>query len=66
MPDTFRKHSHALFTLDEVARIARAPIGSVRQWIATGRLAMVKPGRRVLVRRTDLAKLLGLDPAELG
>lgn len=56
---------HALLTLEEAADLARAPIGSVRHWIATGRLASVRPGRRRLVRRTDLATLLGVAPSDL-
>lgn len=60
------KSQHALLTLEEAAELARAPIGSVRHWIATGRLASVRPGRRRLVRRTDLANLLGVAPSDLG
>lgn len=66
MSDTRPKPAPALLTLEEAAAIARAPIGSVRHWIATKRLPSVRPGRRRLVRRADLARLLGLDTAELG
>lgn len=57
---------HALLTLEEAASIARAPIGSIRHWCATGRLASIRPGRRRLVKRADLATLLGCDPREIG
>jgi excisionase family DNA binding protein len=56
----------ALLTLEETATIARAPLASVRHWIATDRLPSVRPGRRRLVRRADLARFLGLDLSELG
>ncbi|HEY2406835.1 MAG TPA: helix-turn-helix domain-containing protein [Polyangiaceae bacterium] len=40
--------------LPEAAQIARAPLKSIRRWIADGRLAHFRPGRRVLVREDDL------------
>ena len=47
-----------LLLLEEVARELRAPISSVRHWIATGKLKSVRPGRRRLVRREDLDRFL--------
>jgi excisionase family DNA binding protein len=42
----------------EVAALCRTPTSSVREWIRTGRLAATRPGRRVLVRRSDVEALL--------
>ena len=44
--------------LEEVARECRAPLASVRHWIATGRLPSIRPGRRRLVSRADLDQFL--------
>jgi excisionase family DNA binding protein len=44
--------------LEEIAAETRAPISTVRHWIATGKLASVRPGRRRLVRRVDLEAFL--------
>jgi excisionase family DNA binding protein len=52
--------------LDEVARECRAPVASVRYWIASGRLRSVRPGRRRLVSREDLERFIatgGRPPA---
>ena len=43
-----------LLFLEEVAAVMRVPVSSVRYWIRKGRLQSLKPGRRVLVRRTEL------------
>jgi excisionase family DNA binding protein len=51
-----------LLLLDEVARECRTTIGTVRHWVATGRLKSVRPGRRRLVRRTDLDRFLESTP----
>lgn len=53
----------ALLTLEECAEHARTSTSTVRYWIATGKLRSRRPGRRVLVRRADLAAFLEL-PAE--
>lgn len=37
--------------IEEVAELTRVPISCVRFWIRTGKLASLKPGRRVLVRK---------------
>lgn len=55
MPESRREY----LLLDEVARECRAPIASVRYWIASGRLRSVRPGRRRLVSREDLDRFLG-------
>jgi excisionase family DNA binding protein len=45
--------------LDEVMRLTRAEsISTVRHWLRTGKLASVRPGRRRLVRRSDLEQFL--------
>lgn len=60
---------HRLLTADvyhlpDVARICLASLSTVRHWIAIGRLKSIKPGRRRLVLRADLAKFLGLKVEE--
>ena len=47
-----------LLLLEEVAQLTRAPISCVRFWVRTGKLASLKPGRRVLVRRAVLEQFL--------
>lgn len=44
--------------LDDVAREMRVPLGTVRHWIKTRRLASSRPGRRRLVLREDLDALI--------
>lgn len=56
----------SLLTITEVASLTRAPIATVRHWIAVGKLRSLRPGRRRLVRRADLAAFLGVSPDELG
>jgi excisionase family DNA binding protein len=54
MPNT-----HAdLLLIEEVAQACRAPVGTVRHWIRTERLPSIRPGRRRLVRRSDLEQFL--------
>lgn len=55
----------SLLTLEEAASAARTSASTVRHWLAIGRLASVKPGRRRLIRRADLARLLGVEPHEI-
>lgn len=52
--------------LEEVAEETRSPVSTVRHWIATKRLASVRPGRRRLVHRADLAAFLGTARADNG
>lgn len=47
-----------LLLLPEVANIARASLSSVRAWVLSGRLKSHRPGRRRLVRETDLQAFL--------
>jgi excisionase family DNA binding protein len=54
MPDK----GHEFLLLDEVARECRAPLSSVRYWVATGLLHSIRPGRRRLVSREDLERFL--------
>ncbi|MFN7697190.1 MAG: helix-turn-helix domain-containing protein [Deltaproteobacteria bacterium] len=55
-----------LLTLTEAAHAARTSPSTIPYWIAIGRLPGVKPGRRRLICRTDLARLLELEPHEVG
>lgn len=56
----------ALLTVTEAADTARTSPSTIRHWLAIGRLPSVKPGRRRLIRRADLAALLGTPADELG
>lgn len=47
-----------LLQLEEVAKLARVSVSSVRHWIKTGRLASIRPGRRRLVWRDELTRFL--------
>lgn len=47
-----------LLLVPEVAAFARVSIGTVRYWIATGRLPSLRPGRRVMVRLAALQQFL--------
>jgi excisionase family DNA binding protein len=53
-----------LLLLDEVAREARVSLSTVRFWIGAGKLPSVRPGRRRLVRRSDLDAFLNGDSAD--
>ncbi|MFM2419640.1 MAG: Helix-turn-helix domain, partial [Pseudomonadota bacterium] len=44
--------------LEEVCAISRSAPGTARHWIRTGRLPSIRPGRRRLVRRSDLERFL--------
>jgi excisionase family DNA binding protein len=54
------------YLIEEVAVIARAPVSSVRYWIASGKLKSSRPGRRRLVTEVDLDRFLrgGTSAAE--
>jgi len=47
-----------ILILEEVARLTRTPLNTVRFWVRTGRLRSFRPGRRRLVWRSDLAEFL--------
>ncbi len=47
-----------LLLLEEVAARVRAPVSSIRNWIASGKLRSMKPGKRRLVCVRDLEAML--------
>lgn len=47
-----------LLTYPEAAAALRVHYKTFRKWVATGRLPIVRLGRRVYVRRTTLAALI--------
>ena len=49
-------------TLAEVSEITRTPLSSVRAWCRDGRLASCRPGRRRMVRESDLTVFLKTSP----
>ena len=61
-----RARTSPLLTLAEASAITRTPIASLRRWIADGRLPAKRPGRLLLVRKADLAALVGCSVEELG
>jgi len=48
--------------LEDVARMTRAPLSSVRLWCAQKKLESIRPGRRRMVHRQALARFLAQDP----
>jgi excisionase family DNA binding protein len=50
--------ANELLFLEEVAELTRSRLSSVRLWVRTGKLASLRPGRRVMVRREVLEKFL--------
>ena len=60
------KRPSEFLLLKEVAAICRAPLGSVRYWVATGKLTSIRPKhtRRRLVPRAALERFLtsGVEP----
>jgi excisionase family DNA binding protein len=51
-----------LLTLVEVAEVTRATAPTVRHWITVGKLKAVKPGRHLLVWRSELDRFLAAAP----
>jgi excisionase family DNA binding protein len=47
-----------LLLIEEVAAICRASPSTVRFWIKTGKLRSIRPGRRRLIARSELRRLL--------
>lgn len=45
-------------TLVEASAAVRTPVRTLRFWIAQGRLQAFRPGKKVLVRRADLLRLV--------
>jgi excisionase family DNA binding protein len=52
-----------LLFLEEVAERCRAPLSSVRHWVRTRKLPSIRPGRRRMVRRSDLERFLQAQSA---
>src|SRR5580658_1107938 len=50
--------ANELLLVEEVAREMRVPVATVRWWVRTGKLPASRPGRRLLVRRSDIERLL--------
>jgi excisionase family DNA binding protein len=56
-----------LVNIKEAAAVLRLKEATIRAWLLKGRLAHVKLGRRVLLRRADLEAIIaaGLVPAKV-
>lgn len=50
--------SDELLLLEDVARVVRASLGTVRFWIATGKLRSFRLGRRRVVYRRELDRFI--------
>ena len=50
-------------TVKEVAVALRVTTRTVRNWIKSGRLRVVRAGRRVLVPQEELQRFLRLNPS---
>lgn len=46
------------YTTDEVARICRVTVWTVREWIKDNKMSATKRGRAYLISETDLKKYL--------
>ncbi len=53
------KETSELLLLEEVAQEMRTTVWAVRAWIKAGKLPALRPGKRLLVRRTDVTKMMG-------
>jgi excisionase family DNA binding protein len=57
-----RKRGEALnFTIAEVAELANVSTATLRQEVRRGRLRFVRIGRRILIPRMEVARLVGLE-----
>lgn len=54
-----------LMDVKQAAEAARACPSTLREWLAKGRLPYRKPGKRVLIRRFDLAAFLDVPESDL-
>lgn len=52
------KDASEFLLVEEVAREMRTTVWAVRSWIRSGRLAALRPGKRLLVRRSDVLNML--------
>jgi excisionase family DNA binding protein len=52
------KDASEFMVVEEVASKMRTTVWAVRSWIRNGKLAAIRPGKRLLVRRSDVLKLL--------
>lgn len=55
-----------LMLVEDVAREARAPVGTVRFWIATGKIRSIRLGRRRVVDRVDFERFVADAAAKTG
>jgi excisionase family DNA binding protein len=44
--------------VEQAAEYANLPLETIRKWIAVGKLRHARPGRRILIRKTDLVALI--------
>jgi excisionase family DNA binding protein len=55
------KTAPEMLNVVEGAAYARVSVSTLRHWLYTGRLRSVRPGRRRLIRRSDLESFLSRD-----
>lgn len=51
------ENEDALLTTKQVAALLNVSVGRVRQWLADGTLASIKPGHDRLIRRRDAQRM---------
>jgi excisionase family DNA binding protein len=51
-----------VYSVDEAANVLRVSHWTVRQWIKDGRLPSARVGRRVVIRESELQRLIVDDP----
>jgi excisionase family DNA binding protein len=58
--------SHRLLRLSEFASVLRLTPSCVRRWISQGRVTSVRIGRRLVIPRTEIERLIrqGTRPAQ--
>ncbi len=50
-----------LMRIAEVAKLGRVTTGTVRRWVAAGKLPCTKVNTRYVFRRGDVLKFLGIE-----
>lgn len=63
MPDVAQQSPTPWLFVHEAALVLRVSEWTVRRWVRSGRLRSVRPGRRRLVSREDVERLIALPAA---
>jgi excisionase family DNA binding protein len=52
-----------MLTMEEAAKMLRVTVRTLSTWIRSGRISVARPGRRVLVPRSEVERLLSTSRA---